>query len=323
MTRGQANGDMGKVNNLYFVDWIYTFLEAITLSRENALIIAPASSGKSTLLQYITGNVKFYGSGTALRTKDIIDAMNRTKADYLVIDDMAHLIERKLLRKKIDELIPFLEKIDEPDKKFSMIAAMRDDYYKNLLIALDKSGGLRERFLSRFILIRYYYTGKERSFIDSRQLDTETEGDNPKKIVITPGNYIDKAKYDYPLELFLAIHNTFSKEDYHLRTIKKMNRIYTALIETYGDKNRALGITTALLINQYKELNRFEFLTILSLFASVNKQYFEFYKGEKISDLLSLALNKIKDIVKKEVVKNERDNKAGIITTSKNEENKS
>ncbi|MFZ8830216.1 MAG: hypothetical protein ACO2OO_02095 [Candidatus Aenigmatarchaeota archaeon] len=315
MTRGQANGNMGKVNNLYFVDWIYTFLEAITLSRENALIIAPASSGKSTLLQYITGNVKFYGSGTVRRTKDIIDAMNRTKADYLVIDDMAHL--------KIDELIPFLEKIDEPDKKFSMIAAMRDDYYEDLFIALGKSGGLRKRFLSRFILIRYYYTGKERSFIASRQLDTETEGDNPKKIVITPGNYIDKAKYDYPSELFFAIHNTFSKEEYHLRTIKKMNRIYTALIETYKDINRALGITTALLINQYKELNRLEFLTILSLFANVGKQYFEFYKGEKISDLLSLALNKIKNIVKKEVVKNEGNNKTGITTTSKNEENKS
>jgi len=171
-------------------------------------------------------------------------------------------------------------------------------------------------------MIRYRYTEKEKMFLANIQLDTEIK-ENKDKITITPNSYIDKAKYAYPLELFFAIHNTFSKEDYHLRTIKKMNRIYTALIETYGDKNRALGITTALLINQYKELNRFEFLNILALFASVGKQYFEFYKGEKISDLLSLALNKIKDIVKKEVVKNERDNKAGITTTSKNEENKS
>jgi hypothetical protein len=319
---------LGKVNNLYFVDWIYILLKAICFSRQNALIIAPASSGKSTLLDYITGKVIFFESGTGL---GIIDAVNRTKADYVIIKDMAHLI-----RKKATELTLLLEVLGEGElntsyisfinniklnKRFSIIAALTDEDFIKLIKVLDKAN-IKRQLLSRFVMIRYAYTEKEKMFIASKQLDTEIK-ENTDKIKITPDSYIDKAKYAYPLELFFAIHKTFSKEDFHLRTIKKMNRIYTALIENYKDKNRALGITTALLINQYKELNRFEFLNILALFANVGKQYFEFYKGEKISDLLSLALNKIKDIVKKEVVKNEGDNKARIITTSENEKNKS
>jgi hypothetical protein len=317
---------LGKVNNLYFVDWIYILLKAICFSRQNALIIAPASSGKSTLLDCIAGKVIFFESGTGL---GIIDAVNRTKADYVIIKDMAHLI-----RKKATELTLLLEILGEGklntsyisfvnniklNKRFSIITALTDEDFIKLIKVLDKAN-IKRQLLSRFVMIRYRYTEKEKMFIANKQLDTEIKEDTDK-ITITPDSYIDKAKYAYPLELFFAIHKTFSKEDYHLRTIKKMNRIYTALIDTYGDINRALGITTALLINQYKELNRFEFLTILSLFASVGKQYFEFYKGEKISDLLSLALNKIKDIVKKEVVKNERDNKARIGADVENEGN--
>jgi hypothetical protein len=319
---------LGKVNNLYFVDWIYILLKAICFSRQNALIIAPASSGKSTLLDYINGKVIFFESGTGL---GIIDAVNRTKADYVIIKDMAHLI-----RKKATELTLLLEILGEGElntsyisfvnniklnKRFSIIASLTDEDFIKLVKVLDKAN-IKRQLLSRFVMIRYRYTEKEKMFIASKQLDTEIK-ENKDKITITPNSYIDKAKYAYPLELFFAIHNTFSKEEYHLRTIKKMNRIYTALIENYKDINRALGITTALLINQYKELNRFEFLNILALFANVGKQYFEFYKGEKISDLLSLALNKIKDIIKKEVEKNERNNKATASRTVEREENKS
>jgi hypothetical protein len=299
---------LGKINDLYFVDWIYILLKAITLSRQNALIVAPASSGKSTLLDYITGNVIFLESGTGL---GIIDAINKTKADYIIIKDMANFI-----RKKAIELTLLLEILGEGkistnyisftnhiklNKKFSMIAALTDDDFIKLVRVLDRVN-IRRQVLSRFILIRYSYTEKEKSFLLNRQLDTEIEDKNLKKITITPEIYIDKATVAYPPELFLAIHKVFSKEDYHLRTAKKFNRIYTALLENYKDK--ALGITTALLINQYKELNRFEFFTILSLFANVNEKYFEFYKGYKISELLDLALNKIK-----EVMKNERDNR--------------
>lgn len=291
---------LGKINNLYFVDWIYILLKAITISRQNVLIIAPASSGKSTLLDYVSGNVIFLESGTGL---GIIDAINRTKADYIIIKDMAHFI-----RKKATELTLLLELLGEAkantnyityinniklNRKFSMIGALTDDDFIKLVRVLDKLG-IKRQVLSRFVFIRYSYTEKEKLFLARVQLDIENEQEN-KKIVITPEKYIEKANISYPFNLFLTIHKTFSKEDYSLRTIRKFNRIYTALNELYKDK--ALAITTALLINQYKELNRFEFLNILSAFNKVSKDYFLFYENERISDLLSIALNRIKEII--------------------------
>lgn len=302
----------GKKGNMLFVDWIEYVVRAVAHSRVNLLLVAPAESGKSTILNSIKSpNVEFLVSGTAL-------GITKLQKPIVVIPDISHLI-----RRKFQELALLLEPLENPKDnvkytnynasieipKLTVIAGLTDEDYE-VLLRKAKTNRMFSALMSRFVIFRYEYTPFEKAKILSLTGTSDSVSGFTIKVDIKNYDIIHK----FPLRMFLRIAQLF-KENNIIRKYKQINKIFNYTLKVYENTDnayeKALAITVAILCGNYITMTRYDFFYITSKIANLATDRISIYHQEPkqiIDNVIEIAkeeLSKPQNLKEKEVERDE------------------